>query len=56
MVSLTDRDLGTGVDKKKAMKGHGGPKSLVEQGGFIHGSMCLCFVIQGSFRQKNRVG
>ena len=36
-------------------EGRGGPKSLVEQGYFIHGSMCLYIVVQGSFRQKNKV-
>ena len=56
MVFLTDRNLGTGVDKKKAkQRRRGGPKSLAEQGYFIHDSVCLYIVIQGSFRQKNKV-
>ena len=36
-------------------EGCGGPKSLVERGCFIYGGMCLYIVIQGSFRQKNKV-
>ena len=50
---FTAWDPGTEVEKRKQRKeGRGGPKSLVEQGYFIHGSMCLYIVIQGSFRQK----
>ena len=41
--------------RKRRKEGRGGPKSLVEQGYFIHGSMCLYIVIQGSFRQKDKV-
>ena len=32
---FTDRDLGTGVNAKKAKEGCGGPKSQVKQGYFI---------------------
>ena len=39
---FTDRDLGTGVDEKKAKKeGRGGPKSRVKQGYFICRNACL---------------
>ena len=35
---------------QREKEGHGGPKSLVEQGCFIHICMHLYIVIQGSFR------
>ena len=55
MVFLTDWDLGTGVNEKKAKKRRTrGPKSLVEQGCFNHGGVGLHIVIQGSFRQKDK--
>ena len=38
---FTDRDLGTGVDAKKAKEGCGGPKSQVKQGYFICRNACL---------------
>ena len=41
--------------RRRRKEGCRGPKSLVEQGYFIHGSVCLYIVIQGSFRQKNKV-
>ena len=43
------------MKKRRRKEGHGGPKSLVEQGCFIHGSVCLYDVIQGRFRQKYKV-
>ena len=42
------------MKRRRRKEGRGGPKSLVEQGYFIHGSVCLYVVIQGSFRQKNK--
>ena len=46
MVFLTDWDLGTGVNEKKAKKRRTrGPKSLVEQGCFNHGGVGLHIVI-----------
>ena len=36
-------------------EGHRRPKSLVEQGCIIHVCVSLYIVIQGSFRQKNKV-
>ena len=50
---FTDRDLVTGVDEEKVTKRRmHGTQDSSEKGCFIHGSMCLYIVIQGSFRQK----
>ena len=54
-VLLTDRNLGQEPTKRRRRKGCGGLKTLVQQGGFIHGSVSLYIVIQESFRQKNKV-
>ena len=40
------------MKRKRQKEGRRGPKSRVKQGCFIHGSVCLYIVIQGSFRQK----
>ena len=51
--SLHNGTWGLESTKRKGQKeGRRGPKSRVKQGCFIHGSVCLYTVIQGSFGQK----
>ena len=40
---------------QREKEGHRGPKSLVEQGCIIHVCVSLHIVIEGRFRQKNKV-